>query len=178
MAVKPQQMVSDWFCKATEALDTALKTSAKFQEETMQWWAEMMGGANSIQDWQKRAQSMALEAIPTAQKNAEEYMHAMDQTYRTGLDLLRRAFEGCECHSMEDLQGRVQSLWETTLGALRTNTQAFVQANAKAMESWAELVRRSTKSAMQQAQGAMRQAEHQAEGMMHQAEQMMEHRHE
>jgi hypothetical protein len=142
-------MVSDWFHKATEAMDSALKTTAKFQEETMQWWAEMLGGSNSIQDWQKRAQSMAMEAIPTAQKSAEEYLHAIDQTYRTGLELLRKAFESGEVHSIEDLQGRVQHLWENTLGALRTNTQAFIQANTKAMESWAELVRKGSEGQSQ-----------------------------
>lgn len=146
MAVKPQEMVSDWFHKSAEAMDAALKTSAKFQEETMQWWAEMMGGSSSIQDWQKRAQAIATEAIPTAQRSAEEYMRAMDQTYRTGLDLLRKAFESGEFRSVEDMQGKIQSLWENTLGAMRTNTQAFIQANAKALESWAELVRRSTES--------------------------------
>ena len=109
----------------------------------MQWWAEMMGGSNSIQDWQKRAQAMVVEAIPTAQKTAEEYVHAMDQAYRSGLDLLRKAFESGEFRSIEDLQVRIQSLWENTLGALRTNTQAFIQANTRAMESWAELVRKS-----------------------------------
>jgi len=146
MAVKPQQMVTDWFHKAAETMDAALKTNAKFQEETMQWWAEMLGGSNSIQDWQKRAQTMASEAIPAAQKSAEEYMRAMDQTYRTGLDLLRKAFESGEFRSVEDLQGRIQSLWETTLGAMRTNTQAFIQANTKAMETWAELVRKGAES--------------------------------
>jgi hypothetical protein len=143
-------MVSDWFHKAAEALDASLKTSSKFQEETMQWWAEMMGGSNSIQDWQKRAQAMAIEAIPTAQKSAEEYLRAMDQTYRTGLDLLRKAFESGEFRSVEDLQSKVQGLWENTLGALRTNTQAFIQANTKAMESWAELVRRSAEGKAEQ----------------------------
>ncbi len=136
-------MVSDWFHKATETLDAAMKSQVKFQEETMQWWAEMAGGSNSIQDWQKRAQTLAMEAIPTAQKSAEEYMRAVDQTYRTGLELLRKSFEGGEFHSLDDLQSRVPSLWETTLGALRTNTQAFIQANTKAIESWAELVRKS-----------------------------------
>lgn len=145
-------MVSDWFHKAAESMDAALRTNAKFQEETMQWWAEMMGGTNSIQDWQKRAQSLLMQAMPTAQRSAEEYMRAIDQTYRTGLELLRKAFESGEMGSIEDVQGRVQSLWETTLGAMRTNAQAFIQANSKAMETWAELVRKGSQNVQAAAQ--------------------------
>jgi hypothetical protein len=140
-------MVSDWFHKAAETLDAAMKTTTRFQEETMQWWAEMMGGSGSIQDWQKRAQTVAMEAVPTAQKSAEEYLRAMDQAYRTGIDLLRKAFENGEFRSVEDLQGRVQSLWETTLGSMRTNAQAFIQANTKAMETWAALMKKVTPGA-------------------------------
>ena len=143
MAVRPHQMASDWFQKASEAMDAAMKTSAKFQEESMQWWSEMLGSSNSMQDWQKRAQTIAMEAIPTAQKGAEEYMKAMDQTYRAAVEVMQRAFESGEFRSMEDMQGRVQALWESTLGAMRKNTQAFIQANTRAMETWAELVRKS-----------------------------------
>ncbi|HOA73334.1 MAG TPA: hypothetical protein PL151_14090 [Phycisphaerae bacterium] len=151
MAVRPEMMATDWFQKAAEAVDAAVKTSMKFQEEAMQWWAEVMGGANSIQDWQKRAQAMAAEAIPTAQRGAEEYLRAMDQTYRTGVDVFKKAFQSGECRSVEDLQARMQSLWEAALGALRTNTQAFIQANTKAMETWADMVR---KNASEQSNGS------------------------
>ena len=38
---------------------------------------------------------------------------------------------------------KIQALWEASLGTLRTNAQAMVQANTKAMESWSEFVRKN-----------------------------------
>jgi hypothetical protein len=132
---------SDWFCKATESMDSALRTTAKLQEETMQWWANMMGGSALVPDWQERARITAPNAGAAAQRTAEEYVRAMNQAYRTGLEFLSKAFESGQVHSIEGVQGRVQTLWDHVLAALRMNNEAFIQAHAKAMESWAQLIR-------------------------------------
>jgi hypothetical protein len=141
MAANPQQFVSDWFDKTAETTEAALAMTAKYLQESMWWWAEMMGGANSIEEWQKRAQMVASEAIPLARKSAEQYLKAMDQIYQRELALLRDSLSSDEPRSIP--QPRIESFWESTFAALRVNTQNFIRANSKAMESWAELVRKS-----------------------------------
>jgi hypothetical protein len=122
-------------------VDLALKTTARMQEESLQWWTGMMGGSQFIYGWQTRARSIGMGAAATAQKSGEEYVHAMEQSYRRALELVRHACKNGDVRSVRDMQVRVRAVWEEMFGTIRANTKAFIEANTKAMDSWAELVR-------------------------------------
>lgn len=136
MAMKPQQVMSELVDQAVGCFDAALKTGVKLQEDASKWWSEMLNEAGSIQDWQKKMASCVTDAIPTAQKNAEECLHMIDQNTRNSMELLKRSFDACQSESIADAQGKIQELWAASLTALRQNAQAMVQTNARAMESW------------------------------------------
>ncbi len=152
MAANQHQIVSDWFDKTAETTEAALALTAKYMQESMWWWAEMMGGAGSIEEWQKRARMVAAEALPVARKSAEQYIQAMEQIYQKELELLRDSLGSSEPRSIP--QPRIESFWENTFSALRVNTQNFIRANSKAMESWAELVGKSAAGAKPAAEAA------------------------
>jgi len=135
-----QKIPSDWFHDATKAMNSALQTTARLQKETMDWWAQMMSGTQSIREWRERASAMVLSAIAATNKRTEEYLHVMDEAYRTGLDCVLKAFESGEVHSVEDVREAVNTLWGYTLRTLMADNQAFIRADAKAKESCAELV--------------------------------------
>lgn len=136
MAMKPQQVMSELMDQAVGCFDAALKTGVKLQEDASKWWSEVLNEATSMQDWQKKIASCITDAIPTAQKNAEECLHMIDQNTRSSMELLRKAFDACQSESVADAQAKMQELWSSSLAALRQNAQAVVQTNARAMESW------------------------------------------
>lgn len=142
MPATQQKMMTDLFQQAVETFEAAVQTGVKVQEEATRWWTDALSEAGSLQEWQKKAQTIVSEAIPTAQKNAEEYMKLIDQNYHNSLDLLKRAFETGQSDSLAQAQAKTQELWEATLTTLRTNAQAIVQANARALESWTSFARR------------------------------------
>lgn len=143
MEVKQQKMVAEMCEQAMDTFNGAFKAGVKMQEEMSKWWTDMVSESSPIQDWQKRAQTIWTDAIPLAQKTAEEGMKVIDQNYRNSLDLLKKAFDTAQSDSLADAREKIQALWEASLGTLRTNAQAMVQANARAMETWSEFVRKN-----------------------------------
>lgn len=143
MATKTQAFMTDVMEQALDTFDAAMKAGVKAQEEATKWWSDLLGDAGSIQDWQRKAVSAVGEMLPTAQKNAEDYLHVLEQNARNSMDLLKKAMEAGQSESLADLQAKTQKLWESSLTTLRTNTQAVVQANAKALESLTDLARKN-----------------------------------
>jgi hypothetical protein len=137
-------MISDWFQNAAESTQAALALTAKYQQESMWRWAELMSGSNSIEDWQERARTMAAESIPAMREHAERHLLALEEVYQKGMYLLCQSAEIEGFQSMKDLQSRTETFWQDTLSALRVNTQNFLEANRQAMESWVGLTRRNS----------------------------------
>lgn len=142
MATKTANIGADVLNQAVDTFDTALKAGVKMQQEMIDWWSELAGQA-SVTEYRDRVQDIAAEAVPIAQKNVEEQLKAFDQSCKNCLDLLKRGLETAQSDSVSDLQARTQELWEASLKTMRNNTEAIVQANTRAMTSFADLARKN-----------------------------------
>lgn len=141
MQAKMDFGVKDLFEQAIDTWGGAMKASVKFQDDVARWWTQALSQANSAQEWQKKACAMMAEAIPAAQRNAEEALKLADQGYRSSLEIMRKAVENGRCQDLNQVQAKTQEMLQASLTAWRENAQALTQANMKAMESWAEIVR-------------------------------------
>jgi len=155
-----QNNFTEMFDQAIESFDMALKTGVKMQEEATRWWSDLMGDTNSIQGMQERMRGMMMDALPKAQRNIDQYMKMIDKSYQSSMELLKKAFETTQSGSIIEAQNKAQELWESTLAALRTNAQAMVQINARAMESWAEFVHKDMAEEGAEAMSAAAKAAH------------------
>lgn len=140
MPTRTEAGFSELFDQAFDTFTDALKSGAKLQEDVIRWWAGALGPANPVQDWQRRSQSLFAEAVPAAQRSADEYLKLFDQNYRTGINLLKRAVQPPPT-SVSDAQAKAQELFEASMAALRNSAQGMAEANLRAIESWAELTR-------------------------------------
>jgi len=131
------------FDQAVQTCGDAIKASVKIQEDVARWWGDVLDQGGAMQAWQKRSRAIMSEAIPAAQKNAEEWLRLMEQNYRRGMDLLKKALEPEQAGSATDVRARTQELWEAAMEAVRDSTQAMAQANMKMMEQWAEILRKN-----------------------------------
>jgi len=147
MATKTENLMTDLFHQAVETYNDAVKTSVKAQEEIAEWWQDRLGELGSIEDWQDRMQGFAKEVTPLAQQNADECIKLIQQNTQNSLALLRQAFEASRGESVADVQKKTQEIWEASLSAVRQNTEAMVQANAKAMSAWTEMLTRGKNGA-------------------------------
>lgn len=135
--------MSELFDQAVETFGGAMRAGVKLQEDVAQWWSEAFGQIGSVQEWQKKSSAVLTDTIPMAQKSADEYLRIIDQSYHSSMDLLRKAFESGRSDTMSERQAKTEDLWESSMGAVRTNTQAMAQANVRVMESWAAFLKKN-----------------------------------
>lgn len=159
MKMKAQPNMSELFDQAIETFDSALRTGVRIQEEATRWWTDMLRETDSLQELQHRAQSMMMDALPTTQRNVDQYLKLLDKTYHTSLELLNKAFQTTQSDSITEAQQRLQEFWEATFAALRTNAQAMVQVNTRTMEAWSEMARRDASFGWEQAKEATQSAQ-------------------
>lgn len=99
----------------------------------------MLSEIGTPEQWQQRATAVINEAIPTAQKTVEEAVSTMNRNAKTSLEALQKAIATGQNESITDVQERTRELWESSLTAVRENTQAMFAANRRIVESWIEL---------------------------------------
>jgi hypothetical protein len=160
MAARNGAAFSEFFEQAADTFTGALKASAKFQEDVTRWWAGAVGtnGSDPFQDWQKRSQAMWTKAMPAAQKNVDEYLRLFDQSYRTSIDLMKKAMEAGRSGSLTETQAKSRQVLEESMEALRDNAKAMAEANMRAVQAWADLIRNGVDNASKTAHDTARTA--------------------
>ena len=141
MATKaPEAAVNGLVDEALGTFNDAVKAGVKVQEEIGKWWSDALEQAGPADQWQKKSRAIISEAIPAAQKNAEEWLKLVEQNYKRSLGLLKKAWETDADAST--MRAKTQELWESSLELVRDNTQAVAQANIKMLEVWAGLLQK------------------------------------
>lgn len=138
----PSSGTSQWLRQAIDMFQNSVKAGLQFQQESTRRFTEMLSEFSPTQDWRKASQEMLDEMIRASQTSFDEAVRAMNQSARSGVDLLQKAMEAMPAGSMEESQGRLRDLAEATLTAMRTNTQAAIQANSQMVEAWAAFAKR------------------------------------
>ena len=139
--------VTDMAEKAMKNYEQALRTGLKFQEEAGKWWTTMFNQAGIAQDWQKRVSDMngmASSFMPLAQRRVEEMISLMEKNSKTGSELVKKAVDAAQTPAVAESQAKWMDFWTTSLGAVRSNTEAVSQMSSKAIDSWIEFVRKNT----------------------------------
>jgi len=137
---------TELFDQAIRNYEQALRTGVRMQEDTTKWWANFLNQSVWPQEWQKQISTVMAHAIPTAQKNLEDSLRLLDQSSKTGLNLLKRAMDGTRGSAASDVQDQVQELWSSSLNVLQSNMRAITESQSRMMESWSEFVRKGVAS--------------------------------
>ncbi|MGH7192753.1 MAG: hypothetical protein ACREJM_04365 [Candidatus Saccharimonadales bacterium] len=152
-----------------QAMDTfngTVKAGVKFQEDAARWWTGAWSpSTGTLQDLQRRTQAIWSEAMPIAQRNADEYLRLFDASYRTGMGLAKKALDAGRSESVSDAQAKVQQLLDESIGALRNSTKAMAEANMQMMQAWAGVVRTGMQGVAQATREATSTASTQAENI-------------
>jgi hypothetical protein len=127
------------FNEAAETFNEAVNAGVKVQEEIGKWWSDAFEQAGAAEQWQKKSRAILDEAIPAAQKNAQEWLKLVDQNYKRSLGLFKKAWE-VQPADPADMRAKSQELWEESLELVRDNANAVAQANIKLMEVWGRVL--------------------------------------
>ena len=140
MTTKATSTASDLFEEAFKTYEQSLKTGIKIQEDTVKLWKDLLANAKTPTDFQARLSQMADEALPAAKKRMEEAMQTVEENYKVGTDLLQKAFQVWQPGSVAEAQNRVRELWESSLSAVRMNTQTIVKSNQQVLDYWTSMM--------------------------------------
>src|SRR4051812_41967556 len=125
---------TELFDQAIRSYEQALRTGVRLQEDTARWWGNFMNQSAWPQELQRQMSSVMSQTIPTAQRNMEESLRLIDQTSKTGLNLLKRTMDGARGNPASEAQSQVQELWQSSMNVMQSNMQSITQSHAKVME--------------------------------------------
>lgn len=126
--------------------EQALHTGLKFQQEAGQWWSKVFDQATSVEDWQKRFSnfnSLANSLRPATQKRLDEVLDLVEKNTRTGTELLKKATDAAQTPAIADSHAKWMDVWTSSLGAVRSNAEAVMQINARAMDTLIDFVQKN-----------------------------------
>ena len=146
MAVKNDTATS-LFDQAVGTFGDAMKAGVKIQEEIAHWWSGALQQAGQVNQWNDRTRAVLSEAIPAAQKNAEQLTKLVEQNYHRSLELLKLTVNGDGANGTQELQNKTRKLWETSLELIRENTHAMAQTHVKVLELWGDFLRKLSATA-------------------------------
>jgi len=142
-----EKSVSEMTDTAMKNYEQAVRTTLKLQEEAARCWSSMLNQTTLVQDWQKRLDDfngMANKFVPLAQQRMEEVISLMEKNSRTGAELMKKAVDAAQTPVISESQAKWMEFWTSSMGAMRTNTEAFAEIGTKAVDSWIDFVRRNT----------------------------------
>jgi hypothetical protein len=131
------------FDQALASYEQALREGLRFHEEAGRCWAKLLAQAASRQEWEKQLSALASDAIPATQKSLEGYLGLLEQNSRASVEMLKKGLEAAQATSVAEGQGRLVDFVESSLRSLRTQAQAVVELNGKAVDSWIGLVKQA-----------------------------------
>ncbi len=127
--------------------EQAMRTGLKFQEEAGKMWTSMFNQAACAQDWQKHFSNvtgMANNFLPLAQRRMEEVMTLMEKNGKTSAELIKKAVDAAQTPAVAESQAKWMDFWTSSMGAVRSNAEAVSQLSSKAIDSWIDIMRKSS----------------------------------
>ena len=115
------------------------------QEQATSWWRNMMSTA----DWQKQAESfvqIASNTVPLAQRNLEQFTQLIERNSRTTTELMKKAADAVQAPLTGESQEAWMQFWTSATKAAQTNAEGLMEFGTRAIDSWAEFVRKISES--------------------------------
>lgn len=138
---------ADFYKKAIESFDAALKSGVKIQAESAQLINDALKNVTAPQAWQEKGMASVKEALALGTKNMDSAASLINKNAQNSMDLLKRAFASGQGCSAEEIQGKTSELWSSALNALKENTQAVMDINARTVETLTKLAKTGTEKA-------------------------------
>jgi hypothetical protein len=142
---KTDPKAENLFEDAVKAFESSMKAGVKVQEESTRLFMDMMKEMGAPEVWQAKAKDTMEQSVEAARSNMDQAVAMMNENSATSLELLQKAMEAAQSRTPTEAQARASDLWENTLGVMRKNTQALIQANTRMLDAWSDMVQKAGK---------------------------------
>jgi hypothetical protein len=127
--------VSGLFEQAYRTFGDSLKVALKAQEEGVKYWAELVSKVNP-------AQAVAVDWIPVAQKNTDEYLRLMETSYRRNAEVLKKAIR-TPAGDSASMEQKAREWWDASVQAINENVMEVTATQMRVAQSWSDLLKKS-----------------------------------
>jgi len=145
-----EKTMSEMADKTMKNYETTLRTGLKLQEEAIKAWSNLYNQGTAAQEYQKifaNYNKLANSVLPIAQRRMESVIELVEKNTRTGTELVRKAVEAAQSPISGNGQNKWTELWTASMAAFRSNAEAVAEINAKTIDSWIDLVKKSAEAA-------------------------------
>ena len=144
MSEKAKAPASEMFDQALKNYEQALRAGVKVQEEAAAYWTKLYNQSVSRPALHKQMASLAGEVIPPSQKYMDGCLQILEQSTNATVDLMKKAVEAVQTVNPTECQGKLVDFCESSLKAAKAQTQAAMDLNSKAVDSWLAIARKAT----------------------------------
>jgi hypothetical protein len=129
---------------AIKLYEDALKNGIELQEESLKLWKDMLVQVGTPDELMEKIEKMTGGVFPEAREKMNEALKLFQDNANQSVDLFKKTMDVCNADSWEEGKTRSQSLMESSLKVMRTNVQTVLDANTKMMDSWTDLVEKTS----------------------------------
>jgi hypothetical protein len=132
--------VNALFEQAYRAFGDSLKVAMKAQEDAVKFWS---GIATKLSP----AQNLAVDWMPVAQRNADEYLRLLEASYRRNADLLKKVLHAQNGHDVESPE-KGRDLWDASVQVANANVQDMAATQLRVAQAWTDVLKNNTERAV------------------------------
>lgn len=121
---------------ALKFYEEALKSGIQLQEDALKLWKEVLDQVGSPEDLRKKLEQLMKEGLPKSRERMDDVVALFQQNADQCTDIFSKTLNVYHAGSIPEGQARLHELVETSLGVLRSNVHAVVDANTKVMKTW------------------------------------------
>jgi hypothetical protein len=144
---------TDLFQQAVESFQTALRAGMQLQEDSAERYMEVLRDVNSSSEWKQGVPARVSKAIAATQESITQSIHFMSENAQNIAQSIRVMNESAEqTVGLMEKALRMQCgnstlgeedgyFWTYSLNAMKANVEILQQANARVLESWAQLAK-------------------------------------
>ena len=146
-AASPSQTINEVFHETVRGLETALKSGIELQEQSIQFWSDLLSKTTTAEQFQNKLGGLNLDLLPALRRQMEEGLHAMNLSSTQATNLLRKSAGLLQATSIPDAQRRLQEYMESLLGTARLNIQLSINTTSRAISFFSDSAMRATRAA-------------------------------
>ena len=126
--------------------EQAFRTGLKFQEEAGQRWGSLFNPVAPAPVFKKGVANLTglvVDVIPMLEKRAEDVMDLVGKNAQRSAELMRKVVEVAETPVMAERENKCADFWKLWIQASRSNTEALLNINSRAVDAWFDFLQKS-----------------------------------
>jgi hypothetical protein len=142
MPADTKEFVADSFKQAADAFAKSMHAGIRFQEDTAQFWTEIMG--RTTEELRVRWDKFSHDVAPFSRRAADRLNRLFDEQSHRGLELMRKSFDLWQARTANEAYDKTMALWQASFNTMRDSSDALVRTNAELLDGWSQTVRSVT----------------------------------